>query len=233
MINTMRNRMSLFNFSVSTGVSVFKELIQSEMLWLFKNVLPKEVLFIPDAYVGLYYNSYLQEVKGIFSSFNVGMSLISDGNPAKLITNAQCIIAGGGSLEQLLEGVNSYKNYLKDALASGKPYLGWNEGAVLPCPYYVVPAVLPMTPSCLGATPVQTYTHYVDSDLNRQEIKNFLVNHKNDVPGVSQVVCFADHPGGSGIRLEDDIIALSYGDGPGSAPNIRFALGSSNQLITL
>jgi hypothetical protein len=233
MINTMRNRMSLFNFSVSSDVNVFGGFIQSEMMWLFKNVLPKEVLFIPDAYNGVYYNSYIQEVIQIFSSFKVGVKLISDGNPAELIKNSQGIVVGGGSLEQLLAGVNRYKNYLKEALATGKPFLGWNEGAVFPCPYYVVPAVLPVTPSCLGATSTQTYTHFVDSDLNRLEIKNFLVNHKNDVPSVKDVICFSDHPGGSGIRLEDDIIALSYGGGPGSGPNIRFALGSSNELITI
>jgi hypothetical protein len=232
MITAMQKRLSLFNFSESTDVNVFGGFIKSEMIWLFDKALPAQVLFIPDAYDGAYYNSYLQEVKGIFSSFNVGVNLISDGNPAKMIGGAQCIVVGGGSLEKLLEGVKGYKNYLKEALAKGIPYLGWNEGAVLPCPYYVVPAVLPVTPSCLGSTLVQTYTHYVDSDLNRLEIKNFLVNHKNDVPPLKKVVCFKDHPGGSGIRLEDDIIALSYEGGPGSGPNLLFSLGSSNQLIT-
>jgi hypothetical protein len=233
MIIAMRNRMSLINFDAGTDLTVYTDLLNTEMTWLFRKKLPAQVLFIPDAYEGVYYNSYLQKVIQIFSSFNVGIKLISDGNPADLIKNSVGIVAGGGSLQKLLEGVNNYKTTLKAALASGKPYLGWNEGAVLPCPYYVVPAVLPLTPTSLGATLTQTYTHFVDTDLNRLEIKNFLVNHKNATPQVNDVVCFVDHPGGSGIRLEDDIIALSYEGGSPGNPNPRFALGNVNQLITL
>ena len=233
MITPMQNRMSLINFDAGIDLAVFKDLLKSEMTWLFKDGLPKQVLFIPDAYDGAYYNSYIQKVVQIFASFKVGVNLISDGVPAELIKNSACIVVGGGSLEHLLLGVNGYKNALKSALASGKPYLGWNEGAVLPCPYYVAPAILPLTPTGLGATVAQTYTHFVDNDLNRLEIKNFLVNHKNGVPPVTDVVCFSDHPGGSGIRLEDDIIALSYGGGSTGGLNIRFALGNQNQLITI
>jgi hypothetical protein len=233
MIIAMRNRMSLINFDAGTDLTVYTDLLCTEMTWLFRKKLPAQVLFIPDAYDGAFYNSYVQKVIQIFSSFGVGVKLISEGKPADLIKNSVCIVAGGGNLQKLLEGVNNYKNFLKEALASGKPYLGWNEGAVLPCPYYVVPAVMPLTPACLGGTLTQTYTHYLDSDINRLEIKNFLVNHKNDVTPVGQVVCFADHPGGSGIRLEDDIIALSYEGGSSGNPNLRFALGNVNQLITL
>jgi hypothetical protein len=233
MNTAMQNRMSLINFDSGIDLPVYKDLLKSEMMWLFKELLPKQVLFIPDAYNGAYYNSYIQKVIQIFAAFKVGIKLISDGIPEELIKSSEGIVVGGGSLEHLLLGVNGYKSTLKSVLASGKPCLGWNEGAVLPCPYYVVPAVLPITPACLGGAATQTYTHYIDSDLNRMEIKNFLVNHKNSVPPVKDVVCFSDHPGGSGIRLEDDIIALSFEGGSGGNPNLRFALGNQNQLITV
>lgn len=229
----MQNKMSLINFNAGTGLSVLENLLIQELKWLLKIEKSPQVLFIPDAYDGAYYNSYLQEVKEIFSINGGSVTLTTEGDPATMIKAANCIVVGGGSLKKLLEGVNSYKNILKTALKNGIPYLGWNEGAVLPCPYYIFPAVLPLTPVCLGATSPQVHTHYIDSDLNREEIGNFLVNHKNTVPSVKEVICFSDHPGGSGIRLEDDNIALSYGNGSGSGPNLRFALDQSGHLITL
>ncbi len=220
----MQNKMSLINFDVSNDLTVYSGLLNKEMIWLFNNRLPAQVLFIPNAYNGAYYNSYIQKVIQTFASFKVGVKLITDGNPADLIKLSQCIVVGGGSLEKLLEGVNNYKQNLKVAISGRKPFLGWNEGAVLPCPAYVVPAVLPVSPKCLGATLSQIYAHYVDSDLNRMEIRNFLLNHQNDVPPIAKVICLPDRPGGSGIRLEDDVIALDYaGDSPVD-PTIQFTL---------
>jgi peptidase E len=227
----MQNRMSLINFNASNDLGVYTNLIYAEMMWLFKRKLPSQILFIPHAYDGNYYNSYIQSVIQVFGSFNVGVQLITDGKPPELIKGAAGIVAGGGSLEKLLQGVNSYKTYLIAALSNRRPYLGWNEGAVLPSPAYVVPAVLPVNPKCLGVTRYQFYAHYVDTDLNRFEIRNFLLNHKSDNPPVTQVICLPDEPGGSGMRLEDDVIGLDFAGGTPVDPSLKFSLNALDQLM--
>jgi len=170
----------------------------------------------------------------VFAGFRVTLKLITDvADPVKAINLADgIVVGGGGSLEKLLEGIERYKKELWNALINKKPYLGWNEGAVLPSPSYVEPAVLATGSKCLGATLLQLYPRYVDSDLNRYEIKNFLLNHKNDIPPIKKVMCLASQPGGGGVRLEDDIISIDYAGGSQVIENTLFGL-SGAQLVTL
>ena len=227
----MSRKMSLISFDASNDLSVFADLLFSEMNFLFSEMLPQKVLFIPYGYDKACYSSYIQQVIKVFGSFNVGVKIITDGNPTDMIKEAPCIVVGGGSLEKILEGVASYASFLAVALKNGKPFLGWNEGAVLPCPAYLLPALLPIYPKCLGVTPLQIYPLYCDSDVNRFDIKNFLINHKNDVPPITSVVCLSGGPGGSGIRLEDDIIKVNFAGGSPANPNLQFTLGPGDHLI--
>jgi hypothetical protein len=224
--------MSLLDFDACNDLSVFTDLFIPELKYLCDKALPKEVLFIPYGYEGDYYSSYIQEVIKVFKSFNVGVKIITDGDPAALIKAAQCIVVGGGSLEKILEGVAGYKSYLCTALMNGKPYLGWNEGAVLPSPSYLVPALLPTYQKGLAVTSLQIYAHYIDSDLTRFDIKNFLLNHKNDTPPIRKVFCLSDRPGGSGIRLEDDVIGVNFAGGTVENPGLQFILDSAGRLIS-
>ena len=222
----MKNKLSLWSFDSDNDLSLYSGLIKSEMMWLFNNRLPSEILFIPYAYDGDYYSTYIQNVKQVFASFKVGLKLITDmEDPVDAIKASYGIVTGGGgSLEKLLAGVDPYKEELLNALVNYKPYLGWNEGAVLPCPSYVVPALLPTGSKCLGATLLQIYPGYVDSDENRYDIKNFLLNHKYDDPPIKKVKCLASQPGGGGVRLQDDIIAIDYAGGTPPVPNPLFTL---------
>jgi hypothetical protein len=99
-------------------------------------------------------------------------------------------------------------------------------------PAYVVPAVIPASPRCIGAIDFQIYSNYIDTSVNRVEIKNFLLNHKNDNPPITKVYCMTDGPGGSGIRLEDDNEGLIYGPGTSPASIIKFGLSGGN-LVTI
>lgn len=227
-------RFSLWSFDNDDDLSLYSGLIKSEMNWLFEYKLPPEVLFIPYAFDGDYYNTYIQDVKQVFASFKVGVRLITDmPDPVDAIKASYCIVVGGGgSLEKLLTGIDPYKGELLAALVNYKPYLGWNEGAVLPCPSYVVPSLLPTGSKCLEATPLQIYPEYVDTDENRFDIKNFLLNHRYDIPPIKKVKCLASQPGGGGVRLQDDIIAIDFAGGTPPVPNPLFAL-SAGQLVIL
>ncbi|MBW6461344.1 MAG: hypothetical protein K0B08_12300 [Bacteroidales bacterium] len=82
----------------------------------------------------------------------ISIKIITEGDPLKLIKSAECIITGGGSLENLLTGIDGYKSVLQAALLARIPFIGWNEGALMVCPSYVVPGPITGYPYCLGAT---------------------------------------------------------------------------------
>jgi hypothetical protein len=231
-ISTMQNRLSLWSLDIEDDLGVYAGLIKSEMMWLFNSKLPQDILFIPYAYDGNYYSTYIQNIKHLFATFRVDVKLITDvADPSLAIKAASGImVGGGGSLEKLLLGIDRYKTDLLKAISSGKPYLGWNEGAVLPSPSYVEPALLATGSKCLGATSIQFYPEYIDSDLKRFDILNFLLNHKIDIPPIKKVKCLSSQPGGGGVRLEDDIISIDFAGGSPAVPNILFTQ-SSGQLI--
>ena len=230
----MRNRMSLTNLDANYQLSVFSGFLQSETNWLFQYLKPPiEVLFIPFAYNGTLYNSYIQEVKSMFLKWGITLKLITEGTPKTLIEEARGFVIGGGDLEHLLTGIYSYMSTLRAALASGKPCLAWNEGSVGVSPSYVTPPMIPVSSKCIAATKYQLYTHYIDNPSNRLEIKNFLLNHKNDVPPILEVGCMIDSAGGSGIRLEDDNVGLVYSEPVPPAPTLRFTLNNIDELKLL
>ncbi len=215
-------KLSLTDFDSNENILLYKKFLKNEVTWLFNKKYPAEVLFIPHGYDGNYYNTYVQRVLEIFRELGINVRLMTAGDPVQLIRNAYGIVVGGGDLSKLLIGIADYLDILKEKIQSGTPYLGWNEGSVAASPYYVVPPIIPVSPRCIGAIGKQFYCHYVDTTENRNEIENFLINHANEVPPVTEVVCTKVKPGGSGIRLEDDGSALLDSCIPGTIPPLRF-----------
>jgi hypothetical protein len=196
-------RLSLTDFDSNENLHLYNELLTTEIKWLFKGKYPADVLFIPYAYDGAYYNTYIKKVRDLFKVFGITVRLMTEGDPAELIRTANGIVIGGGDLAKLLTGIVNYLDLLKARIQSGVPYLGWNEGSVAASPYYLVPPIIPASSRCIGAINKQIYCHYVDTTENRIEIGNFLSNHEGEQPPVTEVVCLKIKPGGSGIRLED------------------------------
>lgn len=211
----LQNKMSLLNLDIKYDLGNYSGLFSTELKWLFNNSMPKEILFIPGAYNGSDPAAYIQKVKQVFSGINVGVKDITQGDPVKLINAAVCIVAGGGSLEKLLKAVNPYKNELKAALAAKKPFMGWDEGAVLVCPAYVEPDSIPNFPACLIATIHQIYVHFTYTTVTKAKMKSFFNLHTD----IAEIKTFTDKPSGSGIRLEDDNIAIDF---PGNSPPVIF-----------
>jgi len=214
-------KLSLTDFDSNENILLYKKFLKNEIAWLFNQNYPPGVLFIPHAYNGNYYNTYVQRVRGIFQDLGMNVTLMTSGDPYQLIKYADGIVVGGGDLSKLLTGITDYLDILKDKIQSGTPYLGWNEGSVAASPYYVVPPIIPASPRCIGAIGKQIYCHYVDTTENRIEIENFLINHAGETPPVTEVVCTKVTPGGSGIRLEDDGSALLDSCIPGTIEPIR------------
>ncbi len=215
-------KLSLTDFDSNENILLYEKFLKNEIAWLFNEPYPPEVLFIPHAYNGNFYNTYVQRVRGIFRDLGMNVTLITAGDPVQLIRSAYGIIVGGGDLSRLLTGIAGYLDVLKEKIQSGTPYLGWNEGSVAASPYYVVPSIIPVSPRCIGAIGKQIYCHYVDTTENRIEIENFLINHAGDTPPVTEVVCTKVTPGGSGIRLEDDGSTLLDSCILGTVPPLRF-----------
>jgi peptidase E len=221
----LRNKMSLVNLDTSLDLTAYANLIGIELNWLFKgSALPSQVLFIPDAYNGTNLSQYIQTVRQVFSTLQINVKLISEGDPVQLLSSAACIAVGGGSIEKLLKGVASYKNALKDAIGRKVPFLGWNEGAVLACPGYVVPDPVTGYPDCLASTKFQYFVHFVDNSINRSKMKDFLTRHQGTTPAVSEIYSLVNAPGGTGVRLEDDIIAIDYAGNTPVDPTRKFTL---------
>jgi len=227
----MKRRMTLTNLDAGFGILNFSDFLVPEIKRRFTDARVNEVLFIPYAYNESLYNTYIRDVIELFALAKVNVRLITEGDPATMIQNAKGLVIGGGDMEKLLEGLVMHLSLLKQKIAAAVPYMGWNEGSVAASPSYVVPAVIPVSPRCIGAIDFQIYTHYVDSPPNRLEIKNFLLNHRNDNPPVLEVYCMTDEPGGSGIRLEDDNEGLIYGPGSDPSSIIKFKLSGLN-LVT-
>lgn len=223
-------RLSLTNFDSNENLSLYQEFLTDEIEWLFNGKYPPEVLFIPHAYDGNYYNTYVQKVRTLFSKFGIQVKLPTQGNPADLINAAYAIVVGGGSLSKLLAGTINYFDILKHKIQNGTPYLGWNEGSVLVSPYYIVPPLIPVSSECIGIIQKQIYCHYVDTAQNRLEIESFFANHENDQVPVSEVICLQNRPGGSGIRLEDDGAGLLLNVIPGTDPPIMFNYSKGNMI---
>lgn len=217
-----RLRLSLTDFDSNENISLYEKMLETEIMWLFNKNYPSEVLFIPHAYDGNYYNTYIQKVRGIFQTFGMNVTLLTSGDPYQLIKNAKGIVIGGGDLSKLLTGIVDYLDILKEKIQTGIPYLGWNEGSVAVSPYYVVPPIVPASSRCIGAITKEIYCHYVDTTENRLEIDNFFANHAGEQPPVTEMICLKVKPGGSGIRLEDDGSALLDSCIPGKLPPLQF-----------
>jgi len=227
----LTNRMSLLNLDKGFDLDHYIGIIGTEIKWLFNNSSPKEILFIPHAYDGADLVLYLQQVRKLFAALGISVKNITEGDPLKLIKSAECIVAGGGSLKELLKGIDSYKSVLKAAFQARIPFIGWNEGAVMACPAYVVPDPIYGHPVCLGATINQLFVNFTETTYTREKMKTFLTEHQNSTPPIEQILALKDESGGTGIRLQDDNIGIDeYAGGTTIDPTQKYRLENLNAL---
>lgn len=197
------------NFQDSYDVAARSQLILSELEWLFSKSgkHPADALFISYAYKGPDFPSYFQELSDIFSKAGIKLTDIASGDPAGLIASTEMIVIGGGDIAALINKMNSlitatFNPYtaIKDRIAGGIFYMGWNEGSSIVSPMYLAPPA-GSVPNGIGASPFQIVCHYVNSAQNKNSIFNFLKSN----PGIKKVIAQVDQltPDGTSVRLED------------------------------
>jgi peptidase E len=218
----MRFKLSLTDLDVQVDFRNYEGFLRNEAKWLFQDAGITDVLFVPYAYNGSDYVSFIQQVERIFSVLSINITLITDGDPTAMIENAHGIVIGGNDLARLLIGIGSDINFnkLKYKIQSGTPCLGWNAGSVVVSPTYLEQPVIPVREDCIHAIREQINCHYVDSVYNRVIIENFLQNHIT----IPQAICLRDAPDGSGIRYEDRDDGIIYSPIPGTIPPKVFEL---------
>jgi len=224
----MKRRMSLCNLDLDPFYAINSDFLKKEIEWLFHPLKLSDVLFIPYAYEGAYYNNYINQLRDLFNNFGMGFNVISQSaNRQQEISNAKAIVVGGGDHTKLLLGVQGLEQILKTRIQDGCPYLGWNEGGVVVSPSYVVPDVIPAGITGVNAVNFQIYCNYEDMASNRNEVRDFLLNNSS----VKYTVCMLNRPKGSGIRLEDEKAGTSVPNRPGSCGTIIFSMDDHNNLI--
>lgn len=217
------NLLTLINLEKGYDLPSYSYIIGTEINWLFKGSQPPtEALFIPDAYNGPEFLKYIDSVKQVFRTLGINIILISETDPIPQLKEVKFIVVGGGSLEKLLRGIDKYKSELLAAIRRKVPFLGWNEGALLTCPGYIVPDSIPGFPDCLGATNYQYFFNFDNSAASKQKMKDFLQRHETSTPPVTSIYALVNSPGGTGVRLEDDIVAIDYGGNSPIDPTIKF-----------
>jgi hypothetical protein len=220
------NKLTLINLEKGFELNLYSYIIGTEINWLFKgSVLPSNVLFIPAAYNGPDFQKYIDIVKQVFQSMGITVIVLSNTDPIPQLQEAKCIVVGGGNLEKLLKGIAQYKSALLAAILRKVPYLGWNEGAVLVSPGYVVPDPVPGYPDGLGATSYQYFMNFDNSVAAKNKMLDFLKRRETSTPPVTAVYTLANTPGGTGVRLEDDIVAIDYGGNSPVDPTKKFTQG--------
>lgn len=224
-ITKNKNKLCLLNLDAGSDITIYSGLFGTELHWLSGGQVSLPVLFLEGAYSGPDIDQYKQKIRQAFASANATVQFISEGDPVQLIRNATCIAVGGGSLEKLLKSVNSYKAELKAAIARKVPFLGWNEGAILACPGYVVPDPIAGYPTCLAFTTFQYFTNFVDTSVSRAKMKDFLNRYQTATPPVTEIYTLATVPTGTGVRLEDDIVGIDFAGNSPSDPTRKFTLG--------
>jgi dipeptidase E len=126
----------------------------------------ESIVFIPYAAVDISYDDYTARVNsGLGMERIVGIHTAPE--KAAAISNADCIVVGGGNTFSLLcrcqeEGL---LDAIRAAVAAGAKYVGWSAGANLACPTIKTTNDMPIeTPrglEALGLLPFQINPHFI------------------------------------------------------------------------
>lgn len=147
------------------------------------------IVFIPYAAVDITYDEYTARVnRGLDTTGITGIHAVEDKRAA--ITNADCIVVGGGNTFSLLcrcqeEGILPC---IRAAVEKGTKYAGWSAGANLACPSIKttndMPIEAPAGLGALGLIPFQINPHFVAEPAQNhagesriQRINEFLIRN--------------------------------------------------------
>lgn len=193
--------------------SGYLEYLLDELKVHFKSA--QNILFIPYARPGgISYDDYTKVAAEAFNKIGKSVKGIHEfDNPIKAISEAQGIFTGGGNTFVLVNQL--YKNdvltAIKDAVATGTPYLGTSAGSNI-CGLTMnttndMPIVYPPSFKTLGLVPFNINPHYLDpnpdskhmGETRETRIKEFHAFNTQPVIGLRE---------GSWIEVKGDQLTL-------------------------
>ncbi|HKM92504.1 MAG TPA: dipeptidase PepE [Prolixibacteraceae bacterium] len=172
------------------------------------------IVFIPYAAITFSYNEYEQKVIERFNEIGHTIKSIHHfNNPIKAITDANCIVVGGGNTWQLTRLLREKQllQTIRKKVLSGTPYIGWSAGANIACPSIKttndMPIIDPLGFDALSLVSFQINPHYLDANPNghagetrQQRIEEFLeLNQQITVAGLRE---------GTMLKLENNQLKL-------------------------
>ena len=149
--------------------STYLDYIKEEVKVLFSN--SKKIIFIPYARPdGLTHEKYTKLASNFFIKLGIEVNGIHEYKDLKkAIKNTDGIFIGGGNSFLLLKNLidNDLINYLKEAIESGKPYLGTSAGINICGPSIGtsndMPIIHPTSFKALNIIPFNINAHYLDA----------------------------------------------------------------------
>ena len=172
------------------------------------------IVFIPYAAITFSYSEYEKKVSERFNEIGHTIKSIHHfNNPIKAITDANCIVVGGGNTWQLTRLLREKQllQTIRKKVLSGTPYIGWSAGANIACPSIKttndMPIIDPLGFDALSLVSFQINPHYLDANPNghagetrQQRIEEFLeLNQQITVAGLRE---------GTMLKLENNQLKL-------------------------
>ncbi|MBT7529313.1 dipeptidase PepE [Flavobacteriaceae bacterium] len=156
--------------------STYLDYIKDEVKLLFSN--SKKIIFIPYARPnGLTYEEYTEIASSFFITLGIKVNGIHEYKDLKkAITENDGIFIGGGNSFLLLKTLidNDLINDLKEAINSGKPYLGTSAGINICGPSIGtsndMPIVHPTSFKAMNIIPFNINPHFLDANTNNKHM---------------------------------------------------------------
>lgn len=177
----------------------------------------RRVFFVPFAGVIRPWDEYAAVVGSALAP--LGCEVVSahaEQDPGGALASCDAVAVGGGNTFQLLAQLRERKLVapIRDAVLSGKPYVGWSAGSNLACPTIRttndMPIVEPPSLAALDLVPFQINAHYTEarlSDHGGESRVERLTEFVHANPGVIVIGL----PEGTALRVEGDGVTLIGG----------------------
>lgn len=187
--------------------------LKDTLVELFTGV--KEIIFVPFARPGgISHDEYTAKAAAYFATLGIEVKgLHTFQNPKEAIANAQGFFTGGGNTFLLVKQLHELElmSVLKEAVASGKPYLGAsagsNIGGINMKTTNDMPIVYPPSFDTMGLVPFNLNPHYLDpqpdlkhnGETRETRIKEFHTQNIIPVVGLRE---------GNWIRVKGNTITV-------------------------
>jgi len=181
-----------------------------------------KIVFVPFALYDRH--RYTTQVVTRLKKMGFDLTSVHDvSNSQRTVREAELIFIGGGNTFRLLKCLYDWNliDSIRQAVASGTPYIGSSAGSIVACPSLKttkdMPVVQPPSFDALRLVNFQISPHYLDPDpasthmgeTQEERINQFLEENETPVVGLRE---------GSFLRIEPDVIHLR---GPHSARIFR------------